>query len=249
LAAFRIAAEGDPELKRRAKDAVSSFTAIRHTDEFQQLIADAPEYPEPSGESRKMSELEDRLPEIIEKSFVIVEVAGTVFAGAVLDRSGYILTVAEVTKHPDIRVIFGNHNVPAQVVTKDEELNFAILKIDGYRYLRPIGIGNSDVLKKHKSLPRVFFGNRSALESCSGTVLEIDRDKNGTVQSFKLLAVGRYSNAFGNILLNIDGEVVGICVFYEVIGLMSHTPTQRVLPINIVMRKLEETGVTKRFVK
>jgi len=130
LVAFKIAVEGDPKLKKRAKDSAGLFTAIRDIDEFQQLIADAPENPELDEVNRKMSELWGRLHEM-EKSFVVIEADGTVVAGAVLDQSGYILADAEVTKHPDIRVIFGRHNVKAQVIAKEEELQFAILKIGG----------------------------------------------------------------------------------------------------------------------
>jgi serine protease Do len=191
------------------------------------VTKDVPElevvYINPFGDDPFFGDFGIRIPQYRQKGITEKKVgAGT---GFIVNSSGYIVTNRHVVEDASARytvLLSDGRQKQAQILYRDNEIDVAVLKIDGGGY-STIPFGNSDVLKLGQSV----FAIGNALGEYSNSVsvgivsgLNRDIEAFGGNQTEKLQSVIQTDAAInpgnsGGPLVNFSGEVVGINVAVE----------------------------------
>jgi serine protease Do len=134
--------------------------------------------------------------------------------GFIIDKDGYILTNNHVVEMADeIKVTLEDETVfDAKVVGRDPETDIALIKIDNAKNLKPLKLGDSDILEVGDWV--VAIGNPYGLGHTvtAGIVSAKYRDNMGigTFENFIQTDASINPGNSGGPLMNIDGEVIGI---------------------------------------
>lgn len=162
-------------------------------------------------------------------------------SGFVIKGDGEILTNAHVVKNADkITVRFPDRTEKAAtLIGLDEQLDIALLKVD-VKGLRPVRIGNSDVLEVGQWVLAVgspFGLDHSATQ---GIISALGRSlPGGSYVPFIQTDAAVNPGNSGGPLLNTSGEVVGInSQIYSPSG--GYMGLSFAIPINVAMRAAEE---------
>jgi serine protease Do len=136
--------------------------------------------------------------------------------GFIIDKDGYILTNNHVVEKADeIKVTLEDESVfDAKIIGRDPETDIALIKIDKAKNLKPLKLGDSDLMEVGDWV--VAIGNPYNLGHTvtAGIVSAKYRDRDdvgiGVFDNFIQTDASINPGNSGGPLLNIDGEVIGI---------------------------------------
>ena len=177
-------------------------------------------YTNPFGDDPFFRDFDISIPQYKQKGTTPQKVgAGT---GFIVTASGYIITNKHVVDDQSARytvLLTSGAQKSAEVVYLDNEIDIAILKIEGSGY-HFVNLGNSDALKLGQSIFAVgnalgeynnsvsvgiISGLNRNIEALSGTQLE---KLNGVIQTDAAINPGNS----GGPLVNLNGEIIGVNV-------------------------------------
>ena len=134
--------------------------------------------------------------------------------GFIIDKEGYILTNNHVVDSVDeIKVTLEDDSIfEAKIIGRDPETDIALIKIDNAKDLKPLELGDSDILEVGDWV--VAIGNPYGLGHTvtAGIVSAKYRDNVGigTFDNFIQTDASINPGNSGGPLMNIDGKVIGI---------------------------------------
>jgi serine protease Do len=181
------------------------------------------------------------------------EASGT---GFIVDKNGYIITNNHVVENATkIRVkLHGDPNdYRGRVIGTDIETDLAVIKIDAYKPLQPVSIGNSDGIQVGDWA--VAIGSPFGLEATvtAGIVSATGRDATqlpGAKQLQRFIQTDAAINPgnSGGPLLNIHGEVIGVNTMIATSGGGSQG-VGFALPVNLIVRVYNDIIRTGRVTR
>jgi len=210
----------DNQLTDAVSKVASAVVSIAITKDVPQLEV---VYVNPFGNDPFFKDFDIRIPQYRQKGTTEQKVGAG--SGFIISSNGYIITNRHVVDDQSVRytVLLNNGSQKlATVVYKDNDIDIAILKIDGSNY-PSIAMGNSDALKLGQSVFAVGnalgeYNNSVSVGIISG--LNRDIEAFGGNKSEKLKGVIQTDAAInpgnsGGPLVNLNGEVVGVNVAYN----------------------------------
>lgn len=167
--------------------------------------------------------------------------AGGVGSGLIISPDGYIITsIYTISNAQKLTVILGEEVLEASVIGKDEEIGFALLKIDKSD-LQPVIFGDSSGAKIGEDV--VVIGQSSGNCQCNvskGIVSALECEVNINGKKMSLLKTDASINAgdTGAGLFNLRGELIGMVISNT--KSVSNLGMGLILPIDSIKKPLND---------
>ena len=158
-------------------------------------------------------------------------------SGVIINKEGYTITSNHVIEGSDkikVTMIDGKEYDDVKIIGRDSKTDLALIKIKSGRNLPAAMLGNSDVLKVGQWV--IAIGNPFGLgHTASAGIINKNYSDSSLNFSIRTTSVINPGNS-GGPLINISGEVVGICIALSREGFRDGY----VIPINMVKELVAE---------